>query len=168
MCLLLPRQYTFKSNLPIQLSNNPTLALYGASDENHRPQRQVSYTSRSKDLEDSRIISEKIKIGFPILPGPSRHEQSDMWWPKGMLKRYMPTSHLPSSARTRGDWSQCGFGVLIEYHTGSTLWHPSSFTSHLALPNSNLRPDGFMDTNIGKRIRTSSDRCPHGGTTISG
>ena len=87
VCLLLPRQYTFKSNLPIQLSNNPTLALYGASDENHRPQRQVSYTSRSKDLEDSRIISEKIKIGFPILPGPSRHEQSDMWWPKGMLKK---------------------------------------------------------------------------------
>ena len=34
VCLQLLRSYTFKSNLPIQLSNNLALALCGAADEN--------------------------------------------------------------------------------------------------------------------------------------
>ena len=41
VCLQLLQQYSFKSNLPIQLSNNLALALCGAANENHRPKRQV-------------------------------------------------------------------------------------------------------------------------------
>ena len=74
---------TCQSNFPTTLHLHSMAPPMKTTDQRGK----LSYTSRSKDLEDSRIISEKIKIGFPILPGPSRHEQSNMWWPKGMLKK---------------------------------------------------------------------------------